>query len=78
MVIRAGTTMHQGLRGFGKSGAPSKNNIIHKAINRIDIRRTHNLIDKDAFIIEFDVNSIKGGKYTKFFSKEALKKLSNK
>ena len=55
--------------------------IIHTVINRIDIRRTYNLIDtidKNAFIIEFDVNNIKGGKYTKFLSKEGLKKLSPK
>jgi len=31
-------------------------------------------IDKNAFIIEFDVNNIKGGIYTKFLSKEGLKK----
>ncbi len=79
--IGTGTTMYQGLSGFGKRGAQSKKEIIHTVINRIDIRRTYNLIDrldKNAFIIEFDVNNIKGGKYTKFLSKEGLKKLSPK
>ena len=78
-VVGTGTTTYQGLGGFGKTGAQSKKDIIHTVINRIDIRRTYNLIDrldKNAFIIEFDVNNIKGGKYTKFLSKEGLKKLS--
>ncbi len=52
--------------------------IIHTVINRIDIRRTYNLtetIDANAFIIEFDVNHIKGGVYTKFLSMDGFKKL---
>ncbi len=78
-VVGTGTTLYQGSGGFGKRGAQSKKDIIHTVINRIDIRRTYNLIDsidKNAFIIEFDVNNIKGGIYTKFLSKKGLKKLS--
>ncbi len=55
--------------------------IIHTVINRIDIRRTYNLIetiDPKAFVIEFDVNNIKGGVYTKFLSIDGLKKLVSK
>ena len=77
--IGTGTTLYQGSGGFGKRGIQTKKDIIHSVINRIDIRRTYNLIDsidKNAFIIEFDVNNIKGGIYTKFLSKEGLKKLS--
>jgi len=80
-IVGTGTTLYKGSGGFGKRGAQSSQDIIHTVINRIDIRRTYNLIDtidKDAFIIEFDVNNIKGGKYTKFLSKEGLKKLSPK
>jgi uncharacterized membrane-anchored protein YitT (DUF2179 family) len=80
-VVGTGTTLYKGSRGTGKSGTQSENDIIHTVINRIDIRRTYNLIDtidKNAFIIEFDVNNIKGGIYTKFLSKEGLKKLSPK
>jgi len=76
-VVGTGTTLYQGSGGFGKRGAQSKKDIVHTVINRIDIRRTYNLIDsidKNAFIIEFDVNNIKGGIYTKFISKEGLKK----
>jgi uncharacterized membrane-anchored protein YitT (DUF2179 family) len=78
-IVGTGTTLYKGSGGFGKRGAQSKNDIIHTVINRIDIRRTYNLIDaidKNAFIIEFDVNHIKGGIYTKVLSKEGLKKLS--
>ena len=78
-VVRTGVTLYQGSGGYGKRGAQSNKDIIHTVINRIDIRRTYNLIDsidENAFIIEFDVNNIKGGVYTKFLSKEGLKKLS--
>lgn len=77
--IGTGTTLYQGSGGFGKRGIQSSSDIIHTVINRIDIRRTYNLIDsidKNAFIIEFDVNNIKGGIHTKYISKEGLKKLS--
>ncbi|MGY3795772.1 YitT family protein [Aquimarina sp. 433] len=79
-IIGTGTTIYNGSGGFGKRGPQSEKKIIHSVINRIDIRRTYNLIDtidKNAFIIEFDVNNIKGGMYTKFLSKEGLKKLSS-
>lgn len=78
-VVGTGTTLYKGSGGFGKRGAQTAKDIIHTVINRIDIRRTYNLIntiDKNAFIIEFDVNNIKGGMYTKYFSREGLKKLS--
>lgn len=81
LVVGAGTTLYQGVGGFGKRGIQSKKEIIHTVINRIDIRRTYTLIDsidRNAFIVEFDVNNIRGGIYTKFLSKEGLKKLSPK
>lgn len=80
-VVGIGTTLYNGSGGYGKRGARQTKEIIHTVINRIDIRRTYNLIesiDKDAFIIEFDVNNIKGGIYSKFLSKEVFKKLSVK
>jgi uncharacterized membrane-anchored protein YitT (DUF2179 family) len=78
-VVGTGTTLYKGSGGFGKRGAQTEKEIIHTVINRIDIRRTYVLIDsidKNAFIIEFDVNNIKGGIYTKYLSKEGLKKLT--
>ncbi|WP_046757097.1 YitT family protein [Kordia jejudonensis] len=77
--VGTGTTLYKGARGYGKRGAQSDKDIIHTVINRIDIRRTYNLIEKidpNAFIIEFDVNNIKGGILTKYLTKEGLKKLS--
>ena len=76
-VVGTGTTLYKGSGGFGKRGEQAKQDIIHTVINRIDIRRTYNAIDaidKSAFIIEFDINNIKGGIYTKYLSKEGLKK----
>lgn len=78
-IVGVGTTLYKGSGGYGKRGIQTEKKIIHTVINRIDIRRTYNLIDsidKNAFIIEFDVNNIKGGIYTKFLSKEGLKKIS--
>jgi len=62
--IGAGVTVYQGKRGFGSRGKQENQEIIHLVINRIDIRRTYNAIqeiDTEAFVIEFDVNLVKGG-----------------
>jgi len=70
--IGVGMTIYKGSKGFGKSGNDTEKDIIHTVINRIDMRRTYNLIeeiDKKAFIIEFHVNSIKGGILKKYFAK---------
>lgn len=78
-LVGTGTTLYKGSGGYGKRGTQTEKDIIHTVINRIDIRRTYVLIDsidKNAFIIEFDVNNIKGGVYTKTFSRAGLKKLS--
>jgi uncharacterized membrane-anchored protein YitT (DUF2179 family) len=77
-VIKTGTTLYRGSKGFGKRGARNESDIIHTVINRIDIRRTYNLIDcidKNAFIIEFDVNNIKGGIIKEYLNKENIKTL---
>lgn len=77
--VGTGVTLYKGARGHGKRGMQTETDIIHTVINRIDIRRTYNLIDKidkRAFIIEFDVNNIKGGILNKYLTKEGLKKLS--
>ncbi len=75
-VIRTGTTLYRGANGYGKRGAREGSDIVHTVINRIDIRRTYSLIesiDKNAFIIEFDVNNIKGGLLKEYLNKESLK-----
>lgn len=74
--VGIGMTLYKGSRGSGKRGSQSQGDIIHTVINRIDIQRTYNLIDmidNEAFIIEFDVNNIKGGILKKYLTKEGLK-----
>ncbi len=80
-VVGAGLTLYKGSKGYGNRGVQNENDIIHTVINRIDIRRTYNLIDaidKQAFIIEFDVNNIKGGRLKKYLTKESLKQTISK
>ena len=75
--VKIGITTYKGETGYGTRGVKDQNKIIHTVINRIDIRRTYNLIDKidpKAFIIEFDVNNVKGGILNKYLTKKTLKK----
>jgi len=73
-----GMTIYKASSGFGKRGEQGEKQIIHTVINRIDIRKTYNIIDKhdeSAFIIEFHVNDIKGGILRKYLTTESLKTL---
>ncbi len=75
--VKIGITTYKGETGYGTRGVKDQNKIIHTVINRIDMRRTYNLIDKidpKAFIIEFDVNNVKGGILNKYLTKKTLKK----
>jgi uncharacterized membrane-anchored protein YitT (DUF2179 family) len=74
--IGVGITIYKGEKGHGQSGIKEQKEIIHTVINRIDINRTYRLIeelDKKAFIIEFDVNNVKGGILKKYLSKKNMK-----
>jgi len=76
--VGVGMTIYKGVKGFGSKGKQEDAHIIHTVINRIDIRRTYRAIDSvdnEAFIIEFDVNNIKGGVLRKYLSKQETKKL---
>lgn len=81
-IVGVGLTLYQGSKGYGKRGEKKDGaEIIHTVINRIDIRRTYGLIEKidpNAFIVEFDVNNIKGGVLKKYFTGESIKGLSPK
>ncbi len=71
--IGQGITIYQGIKGYGKSGINETKEIIHLVVNRIDARRISRMIDKidqQAFIIEFDVNDVKGGKIRRFLIQE--------
>jgi uncharacterized membrane-anchored protein YitT (DUF2179 family) len=77
--VGVGITVYKGLKGYGSTGKQKEMDIIHTVINRIDIRRTYRaveMVDDDAFIIEFDVNNVKGGVLRKFLSKKQSKRLS--
>lgn len=71
--IGVGITTYKGAIGYGRSGQKSHKEIIHTVINRIDINRTYSLVerlDEKAFIIEFDVNNVRGGILKKYLSKQ--------
>lgn len=70
--LGAGITTYKGDKGFGQRGHQEQKEIIHTVINRIDINSTYSVIeqiDEKAFIIEFDVNNVKGGILKKYLSK---------
>jgi uncharacterized membrane-anchored protein YitT (DUF2179 family) len=70
-----GMTVYTGSKGFGRRGEKENLEIIHSVINRIDIRRVQRLIDQldpNAFVIEFDVNNVKGGILRKYLSRKKM------
>lgn len=77
--LGAGMTIYKGQGGYGTHGEVKETAIIHTIINRIDIRKMYKIIDEvdpGAFIIEFDVNNIKGGVLRRYLNKKDNKKLS--
>ena len=69
----------KGSKGFGNRGEINDLEIIQTILNRIDSRRVYriiNKVDENAFIIELDVNNVKGGVLRKYLSKSKEKKLS--
>lgn len=71
--IGVGATIYKGASGYGSSGHQEEIRIIHTVVNRIDIRKLYRLltkIDDTAFIIEFDVNNVKGGALRHYFNKK--------
>ena len=76
--LGTGLTVYKGSSGFGSKGETEDFDIIHSIINRIDIKKMYRIIheiDIDAFIVEFDVNSIKGGVLRHYINKKKNKKL---
>lgn len=75
-TIGAGLTVYCGQKGHGVAGTRKNVDIVHTVINRIDIRRTYNhiiKIDPKAFILEFDVNNVQGGKLRQYLNKAGIK-----
>ena len=80
LEVGAGMTLYQGKQGYGSQGTQEDFEIIHTIVNRIDIKKMYRVIDKidqDAFIVEFDVNSIKGGVLRHYLNKSKNKKCYN-
>ncbi|PQJ78151.1 YitT family protein [Polaribacter porphyrae] len=71
--IGTGLTVYKGKSGFGSQGVSEDFDIIHAIINRIDIKKMYRIvdeIDKEAFIVEFDVNNVKGGVLRHYLDKK--------
>lgn len=76
--LGVGMTLYRGTRGIGNQGKQVDFDIIHTIINRIDIKRMHriiNKIDDNAFVVEFDVNNVKGGVLRHYLDKKKNKVL---
>ena len=76
--LGVGLTVYKGSSGYGTKGIQEDFDIIHSIVNRIDIKKMYRIvqeIDQDAFIVEFDVNSVKGGVLRHYINKKKNKKL---
>lgn len=62
--LGVGLTVYKGEGGYGYTGEQRDIKIIHTVINRIDLRKIHRIVDQidpEAFVVEYDINNIKGG-----------------
>ena len=76
--VGQGMTIYKGVRGFGKKGISENTDIVHVVVNRIDTKRINRVIDRvdrEAFVIEFDVNHVKGGVIRKYLSADKNSKV---
>lgn len=78
--LGTGLTVYKGSSGFGSKGHSKDFDIIHTIINRIDIKKMYRIIheiDTEAFIVEFDVNTVKGGVLRHYLNKKKNAKFLN-
>ncbi|MEL7120002.1 MAG: YitT family protein [Bacteroidota bacterium] len=76
--LGTGITVYNGTRGYGSKGVQENIDIVQIIVNRIDSKKAHRIIDsidKEAFVVEFEVNQIKGGVLRKFITKSKNRKL---
>jgi uncharacterized membrane-anchored protein YitT (DUF2179 family) len=74
--LGTGVTVFKGADGYGSTGKQEDMEVIQIILNRIDSKKAHRVIDSidvDAFIVEFDVNHIKGGVLRKYLIKSKNK-----
>ncbi|MFV8281230.1 DUF2179 domain-containing protein [Christiangramia marina] len=77
--IGQGLTISNGSKGYGSQGEKQDLKIIHTVVNRIDTKKAYrilNEVDKDAFVIEFDVNRVSGGVLRKYLTRSKQRELS--
>ncbi|MFL1897076.1 YitT family protein [Aquimarina sp. 2-A2] len=70
--LGSGLTVFNAVHGYGKQGKTQNFEVIHTIINRIEIGKINKIIDQidpNAFVIEYDVNHIKGGVLRRYLSK---------
>lgn len=78
--LGTGITVYKAAAGYGSTGHNNERRVIQTVINRIHLRKIHKLIDScdsDAFIVEFDVNNVKGGVLKRYLNPQNSKKLAN-
>ena len=76
--VGQGMTVYKGVKGYGSTGEKEDFEIIHTVVNRIDSRKAYavlNEVDQDAFVIEFDVNQVKGGVLRQYLTRKQQRKL---
>ena len=76
--LGSGITVYKGSKGYGGNGLQENQEIIQIIVNRIDSKKVYRLIDakdRDAFVVEFEVNQIRGGVLRKYLSKSQNRKL---
>ena len=77
--IGQGMTIYQGTKGYGSQGEKQNLEMIHTVVNRIDTKKVYRVlkkVDKDAFVIEFDVNKVSGGVLRKYLTRRKQRQLS--
>lgn len=77
--LGAGITVYKAAAGYGSTGKSEDRRVIQTIINRIHLRKIHRIIDHidpDAFIIEFDVNNVKGGVLRRYLEPKKSKPLA--
>lgn len=77
--LGAGITVYKAAAGYGSTGKAEDRRVIQTIINRIHLRKIHRLIDTidpDAFVVEFDVNNVKGGVLRRYLNSGDSKKLA--
>ena len=78
--LGTGITVYKATSGYGSTGKSEERRVIQTIINRIHLRKIHKLIDKEdenAFVVEFDVNNVKGGVMKRFLNGKSSRKLAD-